>query len=110
MKSYDKEQKYLADEWLAKKLYQSEAYRKANTIGFVLSMPHEVNTYPIITHSLNNNKKIFVPETNYQQQDMTFKQLLSIEDIEKDSKGIYHSISPVGTTNKMDLVVVPGLH
>ena len=54
-------------------------------------MPHEVNTYPI-THSLNNNKKIFVPETNY-QQDMTFKQLLSIEDIEKDSKGIYHSIS-----------------
>ena len=39
---------------------------------------------------------------------MTFKQLLSIEDIEKDSKGIYHSISPVGTTNKMDLVVVPG--
>ena len=72
MKSYDKEQKYLADEWLAKKLYQSEAYRKANTIGFVLSMPHEVNTYPIITHSLNNNKKIFVPETNYQQQDMTF--------------------------------------
>ena len=70
MKSYDKEQKYLADEWLAKKLYQSEAYRKANTIGFVLSMPHEVNTYPIITHSLNN-KKIFVPETNYQQQDMT---------------------------------------
>ncbi len=24
---------------------------------------------------------------------MTFKQLLSIEDIEKDSKGIYHSIS-----------------
>ena len=65
MKSYDKEQKYLADEWLAKKLYQSEAYRKANTIGFVLSMPHEVNTYPIITHSLNNNKKIFV--SNYYQ-------------------------------------------
>ena len=48
MKSYDKEQKYLADEWLAKKLYQSEAYRKANTIGFVLSMPHEVNTYPLL--------------------------------------------------------------
>ena len=37
--------------------------------------------------------KNFVPETNYQQQEMTFKQLLSIEDIEKDGKGIYHSIS-----------------
>ena len=109
MKSYDKVQKHLADEWLAKKLYQSEAYRKANKIGIVLSMPHEVNTYPIITYSLHNNKKIFVPETNYQQQEMTFKQLLSIEDIEKDGKGIYHSISPVGTTNKMDLIVVPGV-
>ena len=82
----------MADEWLAKKLYQSEAYRKANKIGIVLSMPHEVNTYPIITYSLHNNKN-FVPETNYQQQEMTFKQLLSIEDIEKDGKGIYHSIS-----------------
>ncbi|EHM73751.1 5-formyltetrahydrofolate cyclo-ligase domain protein [Staphylococcus epidermidis 14.1.R1.SE] len=58
MKSYDKVQKHLADEWLAKKLYQSEAYRKANKIGIVLSMPHEVNTYPIITYSLHNNKKI----------------------------------------------------
>ena len=48
MKSYDKVQKHLADEWLAKKLYQSEAYRKANKIGIVLSMPHEVNTYQLL--------------------------------------------------------------
>ena len=38
---------------------------------------------------------------------MTFKRLLSLNEIEKDDKGIYHSISDSELTNYMDLLVVP---
>ena len=40
---------------------------------------------------------------------MTFKRLLSLNEIEKDDKGIYHSISDSELTNYMDLLVVPGV-
>ena len=39
---------------------------------------------------------------------MTFKRL-SLNEIEKDDKGIYHSISDSELTNYMDLLVVPGV-
>ena len=38
---------------------------------------------------------------------MTFKQLLDLNEIERDAKGIYHSISNTQTTDQLDLVVVP---
>ena len=40
---------------------------------------------------------------------MTFKQLLDLNEIERDAKGIYHSISNTQTTDQLDLVVVPGV-
>lgn len=40
---------------------------------------------------------------------MTFKQLLDLNEIERDEKGIYHSISNTDTSNQLDLVVVPGV-
>ena len=108
LKSYNKRQKHTADVWLANQLYQSNFYQHAEKIGFVLSMAHEVNTYPIINYALLGNKKVFVPETDYHYQ-MTFKRLLNLDNIEKDSKGIYHSISNSEITNDLDLVVVPGI-
>ena len=40
---------------------------------------------------------------------MSFKRLLSLNDIEKDEKGIYHAVSNTEHTNDMDLLVVPVL-
>ena len=34
---------------------------KAHRIGIFLSMPHEINTYNIITFALDNGKQILCP-------------------------------------------------
>ena len=56
-----------------------------------------------------NDKKVYVPETDYKNKRMSFKRLLSLNDIEKDEKGIYHAVSNTEHTNDMDLLVVPGV-
>ena len=109
LKSFNKDKKAVADLWLANELFNTKAYQDAESIGFVLSMTHEVDTYQIIETAIKQNKKVYVPETNYKEGLMTFKRLLSLNEIEKDDKGIYHSISDSELTNYMDLLVVPGV-
>lgn len=52
-------------------------------------MTHEVDTYPIIETMLSDGKKVFVPNTNYKLKEMNFKQLLSLNRLEKDEKAYY---------------------
>ena len=49
-------------------------------------MPHEVDTYHLIESSIMNDKKVYVPETDYKNKRMSFKRLLSLNDIEKMKK------------------------
>lgn len=109
MKKHSNTEKDIADDWLANQFFKSQSYQEATSIGIVLSLPHEVNTYKIIQQSLKDHKKIFVPEVDYKSKIMTFKQLLDLNEIERDEKGIYHSISNTDTSNQLDLVVVPGV-
>ncbi|MCM3318521.1 5-formyltetrahydrofolate cyclo-ligase [Staphylococcus warneri] len=109
MKKHSNTEKNIADDWLANQFFNSKSYQEATSIGIVLSLPHEVNTYIIIQQSLKDHKKIFVPEVDYKSKLMTFKQLLDLNEIERDAKGIYHSISNTQTTDQLDLVVVPGV-
>lgn len=109
LKGFNKDKKSIADQWFANELFNTQAYQDAKSIGFVLSMPHEVDTYHLIESSIMNDKKVYVPETDYKNKRMSFKRLLSLNDIEKDEKGIYHAVSNTELTNDMDLLVVPGV-
>ena len=64
MKQLDKEHKLRADAWLKNQLINNTEYKNAKRIGIVLSMTHEVDTYPIIETMLSDGKKVFVPNTN----------------------------------------------
>lgn len=109
MKSFDASSKKTADLWLKGQLFQQEVFQKAQKISIVLSMPHEVNTYDIIETAIKMGKQIYVPHTDYNENHMTFKQLLSLNDISKDAKGINYSTSDTATTNELDLIIVPGV-
>lgn len=89
MKQLDKEHKLRADAWLKNQLINNTEYKNAKRIGIVLSMTHEVDTYPIIETMLSDGKKVFVPNTNYKLKEMNFKQLLSLNRLEKDEKAYY---------------------
>ncbi|PTK67413.1 5-formyltetrahydrofolate cyclo-ligase [Staphylococcus borealis] len=109
MKQLNKEHKQQADTWLKDQLINSQVYQNANSIGIVLSMPHEVDTYPIIESMLADNKHVFVPDTNYKLKEMNFKEILSFNSLEKDEKGLLYVNEDTEITDKLDLIVVPGV-
>ena len=57
MKQLDKEHKLRADAWLKNQLINNTEYKNAKRIG-ILSMTHEVDTYPIIETMLSDGKKV----------------------------------------------------
>ncbi|WP_436853976.1 5-formyltetrahydrofolate cyclo-ligase [Staphylococcus caeli] len=101
--------KKVADDFLAKQFFRTEEYQEATRIGIVLSMSHEVDTYSIIQHMLSDEKKVFVPETNYDTRQMTFKSLKHLEYIGPDEKGINHVVQNAEISSDLDLIVVPGV-
>lgn len=109
MKSFDGEAKHIADSHLATQLFQTKTYQSAQRIGIVLSMSHEVDTYRIITHMLSDDKQVFVPQTDYKNRIMTFKEINNLSQIGKDEKGINYITEDTTLTNELDLVIVPGV-
>ncbi|MGW9856085.1 5-formyltetrahydrofolate cyclo-ligase [Staphylococcus hominis] len=109
MKGFDKEKKLKADIWLMEKLIKNENFKKARRIGIFLSMPHEIDTYNIINYALDNGKQIFVPDTDYKNHNMNFKQLLDLSSIATDDKGINYVNEDTSISNDMDLLIVPGV-
>lgn len=109
MKSFVGEAKHTADLHLATQLYQSITYQSAQRIGIVLAMSHEVDTYQIIKHMLNDGKEVFVPHTDYENRVMTFKEINDLSQIGKDDKGINYITADTTITNELNLVIVPGV-
>ncbi|GGG84455.1 5-formyltetrahydrofolate cyclo-ligase [Staphylococcus pragensis] len=109
MKMFDSSKKEIADHWLKEQLLNNEWYKNAHRIGMVLSMPHEVDTYKIIQTVLNDNKKVFVPNTNYKTREMNFKELIDLDSIVEDEKGINYVEADTEITDELDLIIVPGV-
>ncbi|UXR81574.1 5-formyltetrahydrofolate cyclo-ligase [Staphylococcus sp. IVB6214] len=109
MKQLHPKQKIDADHWLHQQLLSHPYYQKAKNIGIVLSMPHEVNTGPLIEKMLEDGKQVFVPSTNYTEKTMCFQQLLDLKDVSHDEKGIGYIPQNTDINNHLDLVIVPGV-
>lgn len=109
MKNFNKNEKQKADTWLANNFFETSEYKEAKTIALFLAFKHEVDTFSIISHALKQHKRVFVPEMDYSNRQMTFKEIFNLDDIEVDNKGIYFSTSEGEITNTLDLVVVPGV-
>lgn len=110
MKSFmSNDHKQVSDEYLAHHLFDTSEYKSAKRVGIVLSMPHEVNTYAIIEQMLTEGKAVFVPETNYQSKEMTFKHVDKLDHIGPDDKGINHVEADTEISNQLDLLIVPGV-
>jgi len=101
--------KYLAEIELLRALFESNEWKNAQSIGVTLSMDHEISTENIIRFALIENKKVYVPNCDYQNKTMNFVRFHSPADLHKDEKGILAVESPTEINNEVDLLVVPGL-
>lgn len=77
---------------ISSKIFQIPAYEKAKNICFYLPTEKEVNVMDLLTESLQNNRKCFVPLIS--GEDLEFLQVESLEDLKTFTKNKWNILEP----------------
>lgn len=112
MNSLSEEQHKTLSEQIAATVYEQNEWREAKTIGITLSMKHEVNTYIIIEKAWEEGKTVVVPKCNRETKTMTFRQIVSFEQLEivyMNLREPIPSITEEVDVKEIDLLFVPGV-
>jgi len=99
------------DKKILDKFYDSEYYKKSKHIFIYISYDSEINTKEIIYNALKDNKKIYVPRTEFKTRVMDAVEITSLDNLIESDYGILEpSIrEPHIDPNELDLIVVPGV-
>ena len=110
-KNIDIVEKEKMDRKISDKFYESKYYREAKKIFIYISYDSEINTKEIINTALKDNKKIYVPRTEFKTKLMDAVEITSLDNLIESEYGILEPsleerhINP----NNLDLIVVPGV-
>lgn len=110
-KNIDVVEKQKMDRKILDKFYESKYYREAINIFIYISYDSEINTKEIINKALRDNKKIYVPRTEFKTRLMDAVEIASLDNLIENKYGILEPavedahIDP----NELDLIVVPGV-
>lgn len=90
---------------------QSDVFQKSSVVMMYLSLPHEVDTTPLILLAWQQGKTVVVPKVSWEQRHMIPVELVSLETgLKTDDRGLRN---PTGGTpvpfDDIDLVITPGL-
>jgi len=110
-KNIDIVEKEKMDRKICDKFYESKYYRDAKNIFIYISYDSEINTKEIINKALIDNKKIYVPRTEFKTRLMDAVEIISLDNLIESEYGILEpSIEePHIEPNELDLIVVPGV-
>lgn len=99
------------DRKILNKFYETQYYKKAEKIFIYISYASEINTKEIINKALKDNKKIYVPRTEFKTRHMDAVEIKSLDNLEESSYGILEPSKEVPNIdpNELDLIVVPGV-
>ncbi len=103
--------KKLQSQNICSKLTQMPEFKKAGLIMIFLSLPHEVDTTPIILCAWQQGKSVSVPKVSWQQRHMLPVQINSLETgFSTDGYGLKNPVTGVPVPlEDIDLVITPGL-
>lgn len=98
------------DDIILAKLFASEEYRQAQTIFAFVSMPHEINTLPLLEKILQEGKTLAVPLCLTDGK-MEARIISSLKDLHRNAYGIMEpdKESPLLEKERIDLAIVPCL-
>ena len=104
----EKEEK---DRKILDRFYDSNYYREAKNIFIYISYDSEINTKGIINKALTDNKKIYVPRTEFKTRLMDAVEITSLDNLIESEYGILEPSveEPHIDPNEIDLIVVPGV-
>lgn len=110
--SISQEEKITLDNMIAQNLYSWEVYQNVRYIFCYVSFRSEINTFPLLIHSLNHGKIVSVPRINIKTKIM---RAYIINDISNHLKpGNYGILEPdpecvEADYSKIGLIITPGL-
>ena len=92
-------------------LLELDEYKRAAVVMCFLSLPHEVDTTPIILHAWQHDKTVAVPKVSWQQRHMIPVEISSLETgITTGSAGLKNPTTGVPMPlEEIDLVITPGI-
>src|SRR5699024_11116293 len=72
LQSFSKEEKLEKEQKIHQELLNFIEENGINSVGLVLSMPHEMDTWPIIERLKENGVKLYAPKSDYVTKGMNF--------------------------------------
>lgn len=92
-------------------LLESETFQSASVVMLFLSLPHEVDTTPLILNAWQHGKSVVVPKVSWEQRHIIPVEITSLETgIQQDKMGLRNPVSGAPVPfDDIDLVVTPGL-
>lgn len=109
LQSFSKEEKLEKEQKIHQKLLNFIEENDINSVGLVLSMPHEMATWPIIEQLKENGVKLYAPKSDYVTKGMNFYEVKEREDLLTDDKGILIPDDTNELNNSPQLLIVPGV-
>lgn len=92
-------------------IIESDTFKKATVIMTYLSLPHEVDTTPLILTAWQKGKTVAVPKVSWAQRHMIPVEINSLEaDLKTDDRGLRNPTSGAPVPfDEIDMVITPGL-
>ena len=92
-------------------IIDSEEFHRAAVVMAYLSLPHEVDTTPLILQAWQQGKTVAVPKISWEQRHMIPVEITSLETgFHTDDKGLRNPMNGTPVPfEEIDLVVAPGL-
>lgn len=94
-------------------LITSELYQQSKTIFMYLSFQSEVDTFELLSHALQDNKKVYAPITLPKEKILLCGRVENpSKDLKKDFYGVLSPIPKednIASPTDIDLVIVPGV-
>ncbi|MCF6137912.1 5-formyltetrahydrofolate cyclo-ligase [Pseudalkalibacillus berkeleyi] len=97
---------------IREQLFQTDDWKKSDTIGVTVSRGNEINTYPIIEKAWEEGKTVVVPKCHAKDFSMDFRKIDSFEQLEVVYFGLKEPVvekTELITPDEIDLLIVPGL-
>ena len=110
-KNIDIAEKEDMDKKIVDKFYESKYYKEAKNIFIYISYDSEINTKEIINKALIDNKRVYVPRTEFKTRLMDAVEIASLDNLIESEYGILEPAmeEPHIEPDELDLIVVPGV-
>lgn len=95
---------------ICEQIIASEVFRKSSVVMMYLSLPHEVDTTPLILNAWQQGKTVAVPRVSWEQRHMIPVEITSLETGFETEKGLRTPTNGVPIPfEEIDIVITPGL-